>query len=209
VFREYYLAIAALVAPFVAPIEVHSAPPRAEDPDWPCQQRLVPKLAIAAYWSGPPLDNLGDWRADREIADLVGRLAPRRVSTEEGLAAIASFAQTLAGDRSRRFALLFGGLLEETNRERSGLIEQLKQIGRRQRELADLVARLASELNSIPPDATGEAAGKRVDLQQRHDFTARNFEEIQRTIRYACETPVELDARLGAWARALHEAASR
>jgi hypothetical protein len=45
-------------------------------------------------------------------------------------------------------------------------------------------------------------------LQQRHDFTARNFEEIQRTIRYACETPVELDARLGAWARALQEAAS-
>jgi hypothetical protein len=44
-------------------------------------------------------------------------------------------------------------------------------------------------------------------LQQRHDFTARNFEEIQRTIRYACETPVELDARLGAWARALQEAA--
>ena len=88
------------------------------------------------------------------------------------------------------------------------MIEQLKQIGRRQRELADLVARLATELNSIPPNAAGEAAAKRVDLQQRHDFTARNFEEIQRTIRYACETPVELDARLGAWAHALQEAAS-
>jgi hypothetical protein len=45
-------------------------------------------------------------------------------------------------------------------------------------------------------------------LQQRHDFTARNFEEIQRTIRYACETPVALDARLGAWARALQQSAS-
>jgi len=46
-------------------------------------------------------------------------------------------------------------------------------------------------------------------LQQRHDFTARNFEEIQRTIRYACEAPVALDARLGAWARVLQEAASQ
>ena len=55
-------------------------------------------------------------------------------------------------------------------------------------------------------DATGEAAARRVDLQQRYDFTARNFEEIQRTIRYACETPVALDARLGAWARALQDA---
>ena len=116
--------------------------------------------------------------------------------------------RTVSNDRPRRLALVFRGLLEATDRERAGLIEQLKEIGRRQHELADLVARLASELNTIPPDAQGEAAAKRIDLQQRRDFTARNFEEIQRTIRYVCETPVELDARLGAWARALQEAAS-
>ncbi|MBO0736472.1 MAG: hypothetical protein J2P48_07875, partial [Alphaproteobacteria bacterium] len=113
-----------------------------------------------------------------------------------------------AKDRPRRAALAFLGLLDETNRERSALIGQLKQIGRRQRELANLVARLAAEVDAIPAGATGEAAGKRADLQQRHDFTARNFEEIQRTIRYACETPVQLDARLGAWARALQKVAS-
>ncbi len=186
-----------------------SAPLRGEDPDWPCQQRLVPKLAAAAYWNGPPLDNVGDWQGDPEIVDLVRRLAPRRVSTEEGLSQIAAFEGILSGDRTRRLALAFRGLLEETDRERSALIEQLKQIGRRQRELADLVGRLGAELDSIPPGATGEAATKRVDLQQRHDFTARNFEEIQRTIRYACEPPVELDARLGVWARALQQAAVR
>jgi len=193
---------------FVAAAKVHSAPPRAEDPDWPCQQRLVPKLTAAAYWSGAVLEGIGDWRADLEIAELVRRLAPRRVSTQEGLSEIAAFARSVPTDRPRRLALVFHGLLDETDRERAGLIEQLKEIGRRQRELADLVARLATELNAIAPDARGEAADKRTDLQQRHDFTARNFEEIQRTIRYACETPVELDARLGAWARALQKAAS-
>lgn len=184
-----------------------SAPPRAADPDWPCQQRLVPRLAAAAYWNGP-LDMQGDWQADPEVADLVRHLSPRRVTTEEGLAAIANFAKTASQDRPHRLALVFRGLLEETDRERARLIEQLTQMGRRQRELADLVARLADELNSVPLDATGAAADKRVDLQQRHDFTARNFEEIQRTIRYACETPVELDARLGAWARALQQPAT-
>jgi len=193
---------------FAAVVNANSAPPRAEDPDWPCQQRLVPKLTAAAYWSGPALEGVGDWRADPEISGLVRRLAPRRVSTQQGLAEIAAFVRTVSNDRPRRLALVFRGLLEETDRERAGLIEELKEIGRRQRELADLVARLATELNAIPPDAQAEAAAKRTDLQQRHDFTARNFEEIQRTIRYACETPVELDARLGAWARALQEAAS-
>jgi hypothetical protein len=189
----------------LAIVLIAGAASRSEDPDWPCQQRLVPHLTPAAYWNGP-LDIQGDWQADPEVAKLVYRLAPRRITTEEGLAAITSFAKAVSEDRPRRLALAFRGLLEETDRERAGLIEQLRQMGRRQRELADLVARLADELAAIAPDATGEAAEKRVDLQQRHDFTARNFEEIQRTIRYACETPVALDARLGVWARALQQA---
>jgi len=201
-------ANSALVIALIAAATVRGATLPGEDPDWPCQQRLVPKLAAAAYWNGPPLDNVGDWQGDAETADLVRDLAPRRVSTEEGLSRIGTFAQSLSGDRPRRLALAFRGLLEETDRERAALIERLKQIGRRQRDLADLVAQLGAELNSIPGDPTGDAAAQRVDLQQRHDFTARNFDEIQRTIRYACETPIALDARLGAWAKALQNAAS-
>jgi hypothetical protein len=189
------LAIALMVA----------AGPRAEDPDWPCQQRLVPKLASAAYWNGS-LERQGDWRLDPEVAELIHELAPRRVTTEQGLTRIAVFAQAAMEDRPSRLALVFRGLLEETDRERADLIERLKQIGRRQRELAELAGRLASELDSIPRDAAGETAAKRIDLQQRYDFTTRNFEEVRRTIRYACETPVQLDARLGAWARALQAA---
>src|SRR5437762_8017080 len=134
-----------LVLALAAAVNARSAPPRAEDPDWPCQQRLVPKLTAAAYWNGPALEGLGDWRAESDIADLVRRLAPRRVSTQEGLSEIAAFVRTLSNDRPRRLALVFRGLLEETDRERAGLIEELKQIGRRQRGPADLGARRATE----------------------------------------------------------------
>jgi hypothetical protein len=185
---------------------VAAAAPNSEDPDWPCQQRLVPELAPAAYWNGS-LDGQGDWRLDPEVAELVRELAPRRVTTGQGLAKIAVFAQAVIGDRASRLALAFRGLLEETDRERADLIEKLKQIGRRQHELAELAGRLASELDSTPRDAAGEGAAKRIDLQQSYDFTTRNFEEVQRTIRYACEAPIRLDARLGAWARALQSPA--
>jgi len=199
----------ALATVFAAALEAHSAPPLAEDPDWPCQQRLVPELSAAAYWNGSKLEGLGDWHAAPQVAELVGSIAPRKVSTQEGLSEIAAFVRNLSEDRPRRLALTLQGLLEETNRERAALIAQLKQTGRRQRELAGLADRLAAELHQIPPDAAGDSPAKRADLQQRHDFTVRNFEEIQRTIRYACEIPVELDARLGAWARALQKAAAQ
>jgi hypothetical protein len=209
VFRGSSVATAALWAAALLGAASAFAAPSPDEPDWPCQQRLVPKLAAAAYWNGAPLDGIGDWHADPKVAGLVRRLAPRRVSPEEGLAEIAAFAHGLAADRVRRLALAFLGLLDETDRERSALIGALKQMGRRQRELAGLVSRLAAEREAIPPDATGEAAAKRLDLEQRHEFTVRNFEEIGRTIRYACETPVALDARLGAWARALQAASAQ
>jgi hypothetical protein len=179
--------------------------PHSEGLDWPCQQRLVPKLTPAAYWNGP-LDDQQDWRTDPEVAELVRKLTSRLVTPQQGLVQLAAFVRMASGDRSSRLTLVFLGLLEETDRERADLIEKLKQMGRRQRELAELAARLSGELASTPPEATGEAAAKRADLQQRHDFTTRNFEEVQRTIRYACEIPVQLDARLGIWARALQQA---
>jgi hypothetical protein len=184
---------------------VVAAAPRPEEPDWPCQQRLVPRLSPATYWSGS-VDEQRDWRTDPEVADLVRELVPRAVTEEQGLTRIAAFARTVSGDRSSRLALAFSGLLQETDRERADLIERLKQIGHRQRELTGLAARLASELDSIPAAASGEAAAKRADLQQRRDFTTRNLEEVQRTLRYACEVPIRLDARLGVWARALQQA---
>jgi hypothetical protein len=202
------LAATALSAAMLSGVVAASSAAWRQRPDWPCQQPLVPRLAAASYWSGPPLGDLGDWHADPEVASLVRRLAPRRVSIAEGLTEIGAFARSLTADRPRRLALAFLGLLDESNGERSTLIDELEAIGRRQRELAALVARIGTELGSVPPGATGEAAVKRIDLQQRYDFSARSFEEIQRTIRYACEAPVALDARLGAWARAMQKAVS-
>jgi hypothetical protein len=184
------------------------AAPRGEDADWPCQQRLMPTLGAATLWSGPPLDSVGDWQAEPRIAELVARIAPRNVSAETGGAAITEFLRSVAApeERKRLSTLLFSGLLAEANRERGELIARLKVLGHRQHELAAIASHAAEELNAIPVDATGDEAARRTDLQQRFTFVTQAFESTQRTMRYACEAPGRIEARLGRYAQAIQQA---
>lgn len=166
--------------------------------DWPCTQRLVPRLTAASLWTGPQPE--GDWRAEESVAALVGRIAPRAVPEAEGVAAIEAFAAPLEAAAKRRLLpLVFAGALDETNRLRDGLVEQIRRFARRQRELAEGVRRLQAELRAAPADA----GSGRAELEQRHAFAAKAFTDAEQTVRFACEAPVRLEARLGAYARAL------
>jgi len=178
--------------------------------DWPCQQRLVPTLGGGAFWTTPPLDGAGDWRAEPKVAELVDRIAPRRVTTEQGVAAIADFGASLDAqpDKDRLLTLAFAGLLAETNRDRSDVISRLMELGRRQHDLADIASKANAELRALPPatdNATPEEAARRTDLEQRFAYVTQAFESAQRTMRYACEVPVTLEARLGRYAQALKD----
>ena len=183
------------------------AAPRNADPDWPCQQALVPEIAAATVWAGPSLEGIGDWRSEPGVAALVGRAAPRGVAAADGETAIEEFAKGLSGDRNRLITLAFAGLLDETNRQRAEVIGRIKQLAQRQRSLADVVARLTAEVDAAPPDE-GEPSPERAELLQRWNFSSRAYTEVQHTMRYACEVPGQLDARLGAYARALQAALS-
>jgi hypothetical protein len=198
---------AALAASAPPPAAWAAGPPRGGDPDWPCVQRLVPRLSGAALWPGFEEGGEG-WRGKPRVAALVARIAPRAVAEAEGVAAIAAFAAPLdAATRRRVLPLAFSGALEETNRQRDMLIEQIRRFTRRQREVADRARDIAAELRAMPDAPAGtEAAARRTELEQRRHFTAKAFEDAERTLRYVCEAPVRLEARLGAYARALRAA---
>jgi hypothetical protein len=203
------IASAALVAALMALASGSAtAASRHADPDWPCPQRLVLKLSPAQFWSGPRVEPAGDWEREAEVAALVRKISPRSVSIEQGETLIRTFASGLGEDRARVLALAFTGLLEETNRQRADLIERIQGFARRQRELADIAARAGEDLRKIPQDATGKDAERRQDLEQRRHYVVKAFEETQRTLRYACEAPVQLETRLGVFARALQEGIS-
>ncbi|GGF01517.1 hypothetical protein GCM10011611_03800 [Aliidongia dinghuensis] len=196
-----------LLPAVVALLAVSAGPARAaipgQNPDWPCQQRFVPALTAGTFWNGP-LPDKADWHADPRVAALVADAAPREVPLDESHAKLAAFAKRLKpAERRRVLPVLFLGLVDATNDQRHEVMGRIEELTRRQRELGDVIAHVTDELQAISPDATGDAAARRAEIVQRRDFVVRSFEETQRTMRYACEVPVELEARLGDYARLL------
>jgi hypothetical protein len=200
------VAASALVVALGANLAAAQGVRRGEDPDWPCQQRLMPTLGASSFWSGPSITTVGDWRQDPAAAALVEQITPRRVPVADGEAAIAAFAAApdpAAPDKATALTRVFAGIFELTNQERSQLIARIQDLGARQRGLADIASKAQEELAAMPIGVSGAEAAKRDDLQQRFLYVTQAFQSAQRTMRYACDSPVQLEARLGSYARAL------
>jgi len=175
--------------------------------DWPCAQRLVPVLSAATYWPGPLPDSAGAWRDDSGVVAAVEAASPRSVAEADGTQSLRRFLEAVPRDKRQGAAeLLFAGLLEEANRERAAVIARIEEIARRQREVAAIIARVEGELNALPSDAD---QAKRDEVVQRRAMLIRQFEATRRTTRYQCEVPVAIEARLGAYARALQAEAGQ
>lgn len=182
----------------------------ADDPDWPCVQRLVPNLGASAVWSGPAPPADESWQQVPEVAALVAKITPSAVQEANGLRVIQDFVAPLdAGARRQLLPLAFSGTLSETNRARGQVIDRIRAFARRQRGLAETVQRLTEQLDAAdaaPPAAGNEATASRAELQQHIFFATKTFQDAERTVRYMCEVPVRMEARLGAYARALEAA---
>ena len=101
-------------------------------------------------WSGPEIRNEDRrWEEQSDIADLVRRISSRRLPLEEAFAAIDSFAATLGIDRTERLTLLFTGLLQTVNAERSEIMQGIERYTRRQRELAARINAERAELDVL------------------------------------------------------------
>lgn len=174
------------------------------DPDWPCQQRLVPELTAGTYWNGPAIPENADWRADPKIAELIAAAASRDVPADQGEAKLAAFADGLPPEeRKTVIPELFAGLVDAINQQRHDVIVSLKELSRRQKSISGLVDKATDELRNAPSASDTANAGPRDEIEQRRNFLIRTFQQTQRTIQYACQVPTDLEARLGSYARIL------
>lgn len=202
--KSWALHLGSAVVATAAALIATGAGAAGADPDWPCQQRLVPELTAGTYWNGPAFPENVDWRADPKIAELVATAASRDVPADQGEARLTAFADTLPPDQ-RKAVLpeLFAGLVDAINQQRHDVIVSLKELSRRQKSIGGLVDKVTDELRNAPLAADTANAGQRDEIEQRRNFLIRTFQQTQRTIRYACQVPTDLEARLGSYARLL------
>jgi hypothetical protein len=174
-------------------------------PDWPCAQAKVPEISLAAVWAGPPLDDVADkWKNDAKVSALVAKLAARRTPLEEAQKAIVEYLAGAAADKTTNGKLLFAGLFDSLNAQRSSVLNGLERVTRRQREAADKIRAdtlaLQALQDSSPPDQA-----KIEELGNQLVWETRIFEDRHRVVKFVCEVPTAIDQRLFALGRTIQQ----
>jgi hypothetical protein len=173
-------------------------------PDWPCAQAKVPELSVAAVWAGPSLDDVQDkWKEDASIGELVAKLAARRTPLEEAEKDIKEFLTGSSG-KVASGKLLFSGLFDTLNAQRSSVMMGLERVTRKQREAAEKIRSDTIDLQLLqgasPPDQS-----KIDQLSNQLLWETRIFEDRRSVVKYVCEVPTEIDQRLFALGRKIQQ----
>jgi hypothetical protein len=174
-------------------------------PDWPCAQAKVPEISLAAVWAGPPLDDVQDkWKGDPKISALVSKLAARRIPLEEAEKDITEFLTGSAAEKATTGKLLFAGLFDTLNAQRSQVMNGLERVMRKQREAADKIRSDTIALQALQ-DATPPDQPKVDELGNQLTWETRIFEDRRRVVKFVCEVPTAIDQRLFALGRAIQQ----
>ena len=174
-------------------------------PDWPCAQAKVPEISLAAVWNGPPLDEgTSKWKDDPEVSALIPRLAARRTPLDQAEKAIVDFLSKSAAQKKEKGKLLFAGLFETLNAERTMVMNGLERVTRKQREAADKVRNDTLALQGLQDAPTRDQA-KIDELGNQLVWETRIFEDRQRVIKFVCEVPTAIDQRLFAFGRVIQQ----
>jgi hypothetical protein len=196
-------AILALLAVAASTASCLAADPRY--PDWPCAQAKVPEISLAAVWAGPPLDDVQDkWKNDAKVSALVSKLAARRIPLEEAQKDITEFLTGSTAEKTTTGKLLFAGLFDTLNAQRSQVMNGLERVMRKQREAAEKVRDDTIALQALQ-DASPPDQPKIDELGNQLTWETRIFEDRRRVVKFVCEVPTAIDQRLFALGRAIQQ----
>ncbi|MCK1495090.1 hypothetical protein IVB14_32965 [Bradyrhizobium sp. 180] len=198
--RVLVLAVMAIVLSGTA---ARAADPRY--PDWPCTQAKVPEISLAAVWAGPPLDEVqSKWKDDAKISALVAKLSARKTPLHEAEKLVKEFLAASASDKTANAKLLFAGLFDTLNAQRSQVINGLERVSRKQREAADKIREETLALQALQ-GVTPRDDAKIEALSNELIWKTRIFEDRHKVVRFVCEVPTTIDQRLFALGRVIQQ----
>lgn len=187
---------------------VSTAAARAADPrypDWPCSQAKVPEISLAAVWAGPALDDAeSKWKDDSKVSALVSKLAARKTPLDEAEKLVKEFLTGSAADKTANAKLLFVGLFDTLNAQRSQVMRGLERVSHKQREAADKIREETVQLQALQ-DATPRDDAKVEAMSNQLIWETRIFEDRRKVVRFVCEVPTTIDQRLFALGRVIQQ----
>ncbi|KJC39898.1 hypothetical protein [Bradyrhizobium sp. LTSP857] len=174
-------------------------------PDWPCTQAKVPDISLAAVWAGPALDDAETkWKDDAKISALVSKLAARKTPLDDAEKSVKEFLAGSAADKTANAKLLFAGLFDTLNAQRSQVMGGLERVSRKQREAADKIRDETIQLQTLQ-GATPRDDTKVEALSNQLIWETRIFEDRRKVVRFVCEVPTAIDQRLFALGRVIQQ----
>jgi hypothetical protein len=196
-------AIGALLAAALPTQLCLAADPRY--PDWPCVQAKVPEISLAAVWAGPPLGDAEEkWKNDPKVSALVGKASARRLPLDDAQKAITEFLSMPGTDKATTGKLLFAGLFEQLNAERSSVMGGIERVTRKQRQSADKIRTDTLALQALQ-DATPPDRPKIDELSNQLLWETRIFEDRRRVVKFVCDVPTTIDQRLFGLGRTIQQ----
>ena len=163
--------------------------------------------ACALLWSlqaRPAQAQPAKWKDDTRVSALVPRLAARRTPLDEAEKAIAEFLSNSAPNKSEAGKLLFAGLFDTLNAQRSQVMRGLERVSRKQREAADKIRDDTVQLQALQ-DATPRDEAKVEAFSNQLIWETRIFEDRRKVVRLVCEVPTAIDQRLFALGRVIQQ----
>jgi hypothetical protein len=174
-------------------------------PDWPCVQAKVPELSIAAVWDGPSIEQAQKvWQDDPAIGNFVGRLAARRIPIEEAQRNVEDFLAATGAAKAETGVLLFAGLFETLNHQRTEVMNGLERLQRRQKGLADHIKSEVASLRELL-DKSEQDHAKIDELNSGIEWSTRIYDDRRKSVSYACQVPVIIERRLFALGRTIRQ----
>ncbi|MHC4047310.1 hypothetical protein [Bradyrhizobium sp. 23AC] len=193
----------AVVALALSGTAARAADPRY--PDWPCTQAKVPEISLAAVWAGPALDDVQNkWKDDAKVSALVAKLSARKTPLDEAEKSVKEFLAASATDKTAKAKLLFAGLFDTLNAQRSQVMAGLERVSRKQRESADKIREETIALHALQ-GATPRDEAKVEALGNELIWKTRIFEDRHKVVRFVCEVPTTIDQRLFALGRVIQQ----